>query len=145
MFVCLHTFTFLQVFGIYDRSRHIGYIQLIDNRDAATLIPIIQAHVQPGTMIYSDGWAAYNDLAQLGYGHEVIGHGQHSVDPATAVHTNGVRAYWSRAKQKIKAVYGSRLHMVPSYLDEFMWRERYGLASADTFDNMLAVLAEHYL
>ena len=35
--------------------------------------------------------------------------------------------------------------MLPSYLDEFMWRERYGLSSARAFDNMLAVLAEHYV
>ena len=133
------------MFGIYDRETRVGYIEFVNNRDARTLLPIIQAHVHPGTIIYSDGWAAYNTLAQLGYGHEVVIHDQNFVDPVTGVHTNGVEAYWSRAKQKIKAVYGSRLHMIPAYLDEFMWRERHGLASAHAFDNMLAVLAEHYL
>ena len=38
----------------------------------------------------------------------------------------------------------NRLNLIPAYLDEFMWRERHGLASAHTFDNMLAVLAENY-
>ena len=89
-----------------------------------TLIPVIQAHVHPSTIIHSDGWAAYNTLAQVGYVHVVIIHDQHFVDPVTGVHTNGVKRYWSRAKQKTKDVYGSRLHMIPSYLDDFKWRER---------------------
>ena len=134
---------YLQVFGIYERTTHTGYITFVDTRDAATLIPSIQAHVHPSTIIHSDGWAAYNTLAQLGYVHEVIIHDQQFVDPVTGVHTHGVETYWSHAKQKTKAVYGSRLHMIPSYLDEFMWRERYGLTGVHTFDNMLAVLEEH--
>eukprot|EP00794_Sanderia_malayensis_P016613 gene16613-biopygen14035 len=35
-----------------------------------------------------------------------------------------------RAKRKIKAVYGSRFHLIPSYQDEFMWRERFGQHTA---------------
>ena len=101
-FPYLYAFTFLQVFGIYDRETHVGFIQFVDNRDAATLLPIIQAHVLLGTMIYCDGWGAYNNLGQLGYGHEVVIHDQHFVDPVTGAHTNGVEAYWSRAKQKSK-------------------------------------------
>ena len=132
------------VFGMYDRERKIGWIQFVDSRDAPTLLPIIQRYVRPGSMIYSDGWAAYNNLGNLGYGHEQVIHADNFVDPVTGVHTNGVEAYWSRAKQKIKAVYGSRLNMVPSYLDEFLWRERFGLQTAEAFNNMIEHIAEHY-
>ena len=135
---------FYKVFGIYDRETNVGLIQFVDRRDEATLLPIRQRHVLPGTMICSDGWAAYNTLAQLGYGHEVIIHDDNFVDPVTGVHINGVEAYWSREKQKIKAVYGSRLYMIPSYLDEFVWRERYGMDGGAAFENMLRVLAERY-
>ena len=68
-------------------------MQFVNNRDTATLLPIIQANVHPGTIIYSDGWAAYNTLAQLDYGHEVVIYDQHFVGPVTVVHTNGVEAY----------------------------------------------------
>ncbi len=132
------------VFGMYDRQRRIGWIEFVDRRDAPTLLPVIQRYVRPGTMIYSDGWGAYNNLQNIGYGHESVIHADNFVDPVTGVHTNGVEAYWSRAKQKIKAVYGWRLHMVPSYLDEFLWRERFGLQTAEAFYNMLAHIAEHY-
>ena len=132
------------VFGMYDRQRRVGWIEFVASRDAPTLLPLIQRYVRPGTMIYSDGWAAYNNLPNIGYGHERVIHADNFVDPVTGVHTNGVEAYWSRAKQKLKAVYGSRLHMVPSYLDEYLWRERFGLQTAEAFNNMLAHIAEHY-
>ena len=42
----------------------------------------------------------------------------------------------------IKSVYGSTLPLIPSYLDEFMWRERYGLNISEAFDNTLIHIAD---
>lgn len=53
------------VFGMVDTTHvpAIGYMEIVDNRDAATLYSIIQAHTHPGTIIWSDQWAAYNRLS----------------------------------------------------------------------------------
>ena len=34
-------------------------------RDAATLLPIIQQHLHPGSAVHSDEWAAYNQVQHL--------------------------------------------------------------------------------
>ena len=37
----------------------------MNTRDAATLLPVINNHVAPGTIIHSDEWAAYNCVGRL--------------------------------------------------------------------------------
>ena len=51
------------VFGIYDPSIKEGHIERVEQRDAATMVPIVQRIVAPGTTIWSDKWAAYGQLA----------------------------------------------------------------------------------
>ena len=43
----------------------LGFMQIVQRRDAATLLPIIQAHINPGTEIHSDQWAAYGNVETL--------------------------------------------------------------------------------
>ena len=38
----------------------LGVVELVAQRDAATLLPIIQQHVRPGTIVWSDMWTANN-------------------------------------------------------------------------------------
>lgn len=42
-----------------------GYMLVVQQRDDATLLPIIQAHMAPGTIIHSDQWAAYNNVQSI--------------------------------------------------------------------------------
>ena len=42
-----------------------GYMEIVQQRDAPTLLPIIQAHTQAGTTIHSDQWAAYRNVRTL--------------------------------------------------------------------------------
>ena len=47
------------VFGIVDvdvETPALGYMEVVQTRDAATLLPIIRAHVAPGSVIHSDKW-----------------------------------------------------------------------------------------
>ena len=46
------------VFGGYDVADKVGFMVPVDRRDAATLLPIIQQHIAPGTTVVSDLWAA---------------------------------------------------------------------------------------
>ena len=55
------------VFGMVDVSHQpaLGYLEIVPQRDAATLLPIIQTHSNPGTEIWSDEWWAYQQVQTL--------------------------------------------------------------------------------
>lgn len=53
------------VFGGVDRRTRLGFLVEVPGRTAATLLPIIQRYIAPGTDINSDGWLAYTGIRQL--------------------------------------------------------------------------------
>jgi hypothetical protein len=132
------------VFGAYDVGDKIGWIQLVDSRDADTLLPLVREWCAPGTRIISDGWAAYNRLNEIGFEHHVVIHEQHFVDPETGLHTNNVEAYWQRCKRQFKRMYGTSRALLPSHVDQLLWRERFGKSFSDRWNNTLDLLKRHY-
>ena len=38
----------------------------VEQRDADTMLPLIEEWILPGTKIMSDGWPAYNNIDQIG-------------------------------------------------------------------------------
>ena len=85
------------VFGLVDVSQQpaLDYMEMVSRRDANTLLPIIQAHVLPGTTIYSDEWAAYKQVQNLPKRHCSC-HSQ----PLTALYRFGNRC--SHSKQLLE-------------------------------------------
>ena len=136
------------VFGLCDTSHTpaLGVMRIVPDRSAATLLPIIQQHVRSGTIVHSDEWAAYNRVPHLppvGQ-HRVVNHSLHFVDPATSVHTQHAESYWNRVKTKFKRMKGVHESMVPSYLDEFMWRERHGSTASTALASLCRDIALRY-
>lgn len=135
------------VFGIVDTSFQpaLGYMRIVDRRDQATLLPIIASVAAPGSVIHSDEWAAYHAIQrQLGLTHRTVNHSVEFVT-STGVHTNTIESYWNRVKMKIKSMRGCTRDQLSSYLDEYMWKERYGRTAGDAFNSMLSHIAEFYL
>ena len=132
------------VSGAYDCNRKIGMLALVDDRSAETLLPIISSWCLEGTTIHSDGWPAYSRLGEMGFDHRVVVHEQYYVDPETGVHTNNVENYWQRCKRKFKRMYGTKSSLLPSYLDEFMWNERFGRTFSDRSNNTLLCFKENH-
>ena len=73
--------------------------------------------------------------------HSTVNHSLHFVDPQTGVHTQNIESYWNRVKYKIKTMKGVLGDKIPKYLDEFMWRERYGTNPDEAFDNICQHMA----
>ena len=98
------------VFGMLDTSHQpaLGYMRIVEDRTAATLLPIIQQHVAQGTIVHSDEWRSYTQVAALPpvQSHLTVNHSVTFVHPTTGVHTQHVESYWSRAKLKLKRMKG---------------------------------------
>ena len=132
------------VFGMVDISHNpaLGYMEIVPRRDAATLLPIIQANVLAGTTIHSDEWAAYNRVQSLPgiASHETVNHSLHFVDPVTGIHTQHI----NRVKIKMKKMKGCHAEHLPGYLDEFMWREQHGTSAGEAYNNIIRDIAIQY-
>jgi len=101
------------VFGIVDTSFKPakGCMEVVSYRSAETLLEVIKRVCKPGTIIYSDEWAAYRKIQEkLGFEHKTVNHSLNFVDPKTGVHTQNIESYWARQKQKIKVMKGSGHH-----------------------------------
>ena len=126
----------------------IGYIQIVPNRTAATLLPIIHSHDQSGTTLPSDCWRAYNNVFSLPNvsAHQSVNHNPQFVDPETGVHTQNIGSYWNRVKIKLKRMREVKEKQLSTNLDEFKWRERITphFCKKVAFNEVMAGIATQY-
>ena len=125
------------------------FLQMVPDRSAATLLPLVEQHIAPGSKIVSDKWPSYRGILGLQvepkFKHTSVDHSRHFVDPETGACTNRVEAMWASCKHKFKQMCGVHESMLPGYLDEFLWRQTNGKKSGkDTFLNILKHIAEWY-
>ena len=136
------------MFGLVDTSHKpaLGVMQFVAQRDAATLLPLVQQYTKPNTEVWSDEWRAYNNVGSLANvsRHQTVNHSLHFKDPVTGVHTEHIESYWNRVKTKLKRMKGCHRSQLPSYLDEFMWFERHGSTVRQAFDNICRDIALKY-
>lgn len=109
------------VFGMVQRRGRVVALATPSVK-SATLLPIVQERILPGTMIYSDEFRGYDPLTQMGYSHQRIRHSAR-VYVAGDVHTNTMEGFWSLVKRGIDGVYHSvsKKHL-QGYLNEYVWR-----------------------
>jgi transposase-like protein len=64
----------LVVIAVQKDGRKLGRIRLqrVPNASGNSLENVIQNHIEPGSIIQTDGWQGYNGLGKLGYFHEVV-------------------------------------------------------------------------
>ena len=73
-----------------------------------------------------------------------VNHSVNFVDPSTGVHTLSIESYWAKTKYKFKVMKGVRSDTLPSYLDERMWKDRWGTTTKDAFYNLCRHISEQY-
>ena len=127
------------VFGIVDTSfkPSVGFMEIVENRGAEILLPIIQSVVRPGSIVHSDEWRSYRQIqGRTGLSHRTVNHSINFVEPITGVHTQNIESYWNVKKTLIKKMLGCQRKLLHWYLQEYMWRDRFD-RNNNAFDNIV--------
>ena len=97
---------------------------IVPYRTRATIQPLIQQHIAPGTIIHSDDYVVYHNLNQLGYEHHTV---NHSVEFVTdeGIHTSGIEGVWGNLKEDFKHMGGVNRQQLNGHLDELNYRWNY--------------------
>lgn len=90
-------------------------------RNRTTLHGIIVRLCAPGSIIVTDGWAAYRGIGKKGgfVGHMVVNHKDHFVDPGTGAHTQRAESMW-RQLRRLFTPGGRRKWLIKDYLVEHL-------------------------
>jgi len=109
------------VVGIVERGGKVAALVTPDTT-RATVEPIIQRKVLPGSMIYTDEYAVYDRLGKKGYTHRRIPHSE-QVYVLGDVSTNTIEGFWGLVKNGIRGVYHSvSAKHLQSYINEYAYR-----------------------
>ena len=109
------------VFGIYARQG-IVWARLVDDVEAATLLPLIRRQVRKGSTVCSDTFRSYTGVAMQGYVHRMVEHGKGEYSDRKGTHINGLEGFWGYLKRQLAAKGGIRRERLGLYLAEYVWR-----------------------
>ena len=88
------------VFGLFKRNGRV-YTEVVPDCSKTTLQGIIRGHVEPESVIHSDGWRGYEGLVDLGYQkHFRVEHGNNEFVNKHS-HINGIESFWAFAKTRL--------------------------------------------
>src|SRR3954447_3722817 len=124
------------------RGRGSGRVRLagIEDLSAASLVPLVEASVDPGSTVLTDGWQGYAPLRR-GYDHRPSTVG----DPRNAsVLLPRVHRTFSNLKTWLKGTHhGVSAKHLPSYVDEFVFRFNRRRTPMAAFQSLLGLSTRH--
>jgi len=130
-------------FGGYCVEQKRGFLIPVSKRDKATLVPLIEKHIAPGSIIESDQWLAYRDLSTMGWVHRDVNHSTNFVDPETGANTQGVESFWNLIKRKVKFVQGSQGDLKYQRVIEAVYKHNFCFGWRMGFEERLTIFLDH--
>jgi transposase len=102
-------------------------IRMLENVQQATIRPLIQAFIAPGTRVHTDEYAIYNLLPAWGFDHHVVCHGRGEYardddgDGFHEIHVNTMEGFWSLLRSWLRPHRGISQEKLPLYLGFFQF------------------------
>lgn len=126
------------VMGLTERNGN-AIVKVVPNVKAMTLLPMITKNIsnENNTTIFTDELPSYNQVAKLGYAHEVVQHAAKQYVVGNA-HVNTVESLWSTIKRGIDGVNHSVSPLyLQSYLDSYIFRYNHRKDDQPMFQSLL--------
>ena len=123
------------VFGGIDVDTKDIFMIPVQNQTAATLRPLIEQYILPGTTVHSDEWASYNLIPSTTFQHPTVNHGIDFVNTTTGVHTQTIESSWGQAKKRMRNSMTTNPELLDTHLAEICWRKKFGEASFSNLRN----------
>ena len=102
-------------------------LHLLANVQQATIQPLIEGTVAPGSLIHTDEYDIYARLEAWGYGHKTVCHGRGEYardddgDGFCEVHVNTIEGFWSLLRSWLRPHRGVSQEKLPVYLGFFQF------------------------
>lgn len=112
------------VFGMIQRGGLL-VINMLSNVKIATIEPVIRAHAEPGSLIYTDDYNIYGRLESWGFEHKTVNHSNGEFardedgDGFCEVHVNTMEGVWSLLRSWLRPHRGVSQERLPLYLAFF--------------------------
>jgi transposase-like protein len=100
-------------------------IKMLATVQQATIKPLIESTIVPGTCVFTDEYDIYSRLEQWGYAHESVCHsrGEYARDDDgdgfCEVHVNTMEGFWSLLRSWLRPHRGISQAYLPLYLSFF--------------------------
>ena len=114
------------MFGMVQRGGAV-IIRMLENVQQATIKPLIQQHINPGSQVHTDEYSIYNKLAAWGFEHHTVCHGRGEYardedgDGVYEVHVNTIEGFWSLLRSWLRPHRGISQEKLPKYLGFFQF------------------------
>ncbi len=114
------------IFGMIQRGGAV-VIRMVENVRQATIRPLIQTFIAPGTRFHTDEYAIYNPLKDWGFDHHTACHGRGEYardedgDGFHEIHVNTMEGFWSLLRSWLRPHRGLSQEKLPLYLGFFQF------------------------
>lgn len=114
--------------------------KVVENVRKASLQPVVEANVEPGSVVSTDELRSYNLLMPRGYKHGTVRHGAGQYVDGIH-HVNSVEGFWKLFKDSVKSthIHISRKY-AERYLGEFTFRSNHREMGNAMFDLLIAAV-----
>ena len=130
------------IFGLIDVTTKECVLKMVNDRKAATLLPIINQYCEANCEIHSDEAAMYTGLSGNGFTHQTVCHKDNFVAP-NGVHTNNIEGFWGHLKNHFRSMRGTNQNMLALHLDEYMYKHN-NKQNGDIYQLFLSEIARFY-